>query len=228
MSYKMWIGQWNKWLDLISFSQIATYTGIASTLIPIIMLFYVNKAHSRLWWALLLISCLWLTSDLVTVVFSWFGYNTFVVFNTYDLLSTVLFILVYKNVLKSPLTNKLLNILIPVYVISYISLFFFIGDWFAPNTVCALMTMFIPITLSILYFYQLLSDQEIRKLYEHSFFWINSAVLIHFGMAFFVIGFHDLFFLNSKLTSWLWPILMISNVFYNLILTVGVWRMRQT
>lgn len=204
------------------------YGGVVSTILPLLFLILSDKAYHKIWWALLYICIFWLASDLTTLVFSYYELNTFLVFNLFDIGSTVLLINLYWYAFEGNVIRSKLVHLSIFYVLSTTLVYSFFGGWFKPNPVCSFLTMLTPIFLSVYYFYSLLSEAEVKNLYKFYFFWINSAVLIHYGMSFFVNTFIHVFFMNQNVTMSLWPILMISNMIFNVTLTIGIWRMRRT
>ena len=77
----------------------------------------------------------------------------------------------------------------------------------------------------ILYFYELLRDQQEAEISTLSMFWISSGILLYVSINFFLFVFGEFVMFNSskdlaKLTTF---ILSISNITHRSFLTIGLW-----
>jgi hypothetical protein len=72
--------------------------------------------------------------------------------------------------------------------------------------------------LSLLYFYQLLTAREFVHIEKLPMFWINSGVLIYFGINIFLFMLFDKFVSHSKEDVWIIHDLtnVVSNIFYSI------------
>jgi hypothetical protein len=89
-------------------------------------------------------------------------------------------------------------------------------------------TGIIPLVLSLLFFHNLFKSLRVPNLLEYPFYWINSAILLHFGVTFFTYIFYELFYFNIELSMYLWLIVIISNIVYNILFTRGLWLIKRT
>ncbi|XOV69345.1 MAG: hypothetical protein ACFHU9_09185 [Fluviicola sp.] len=124
--------------------------------------------------------------------------------------------------------KKVIVLIAFCYAISMVSIYTFYSGWMSLNPLCSAITGTIPILLSVAYFYVLLAKAEVKRLYSYHLFWINSAVLIYFGLAFLVNVYSYILAWNGSLSLMLWPVLMVSNILFNSILSIGVWKMKPT
>jgi hypothetical protein len=84
------------------------------------------------------------------------------------------------------------------------------------------------IALSWLYFYKLIRDKHILKLNQYYFAWINSAILIYFSMAFFLFLFNKFIgTLDISLYAIVYTPHLITNISFNILLGIGVWKIKQ-
>lgn len=86
-------------------------------------------------------------------------------------------------------------------------------------------TIFI-LGFSVYYFIYLFQKADVPLLTQYSFFWINSAFLFYFAINLFISG-AEHFFVNSRggYLNFFWAYHLVSNIIYNVMLAIGVWKM---
>lgn len=126
--------------------------------------------------------------------------------------------------------NRIKNVnnwIIVFFVLISIFLFFYDEGFKRNNTISNTLLSLIVISLAITYFYSIFLEMRIKNLKKHFLFWMNSAFLIYYGTTFYLTLFED--FIRSydnNLYYFIWPILLITNIIFNLILAKGIWTMR--
>lgn len=84
------------------------------------------------------------------------------------------------------------------------------------------------IGLSVISFYRILSTLQITNLIGSSIFWFNTAILLYFSGNFFVYLFMN--YINNDSTEAIREYLIIHsilNITYNILLSVGIWNLKQ-
>lgn len=85
------------------------------------------------------------------------------------------------------------------------------------------------IVLSLYYLYSDIVENEIPRLGEKYFFWINNALLIFFGFSFFLFLFSG--FLEKTETvifKCFKGAYLLTNILFNILLSLGVWKTKTT
>jgi len=207
---------------------VITVCGIFSSLLPIIILSLVyKKAHRKSWWALFFVAFLWGGAEILNWTLSKFSINNMIVFQLFGVLSLIGYGIIFCWLNKNIWFRRILIssiVLIDIFLIAHAS---FNHLWFQPNMVNSLLSAFVPFLLSIIFFLQLMLNPIEKKLVKYPYYWINTAVLIRFGMAFFALIFIERILPNSELAIYLWPIVSVSNIIYNILFSRGVWMMRR-
>lgn len=132
----------------------------------------------------------------------------------------------YYQTITSKLIKKMILIFVPLVLGVVIANGLYIeGIWAFPaisNSAQSLLFIF----FALLYFYQLLTRQEVVYIEKQGLFWINAGILIYFTSNVF------LFMLYNRLADageWnLWIIHSITNIIANILYTVGLLCKPQT
>lgn len=202
--------------------------GISSSFIPFItLLILVNKIHHREWWILFFIIFTWLISECLNWALARNGINTIIIFNIYDIISTCFYIILFYSLNPKVVFQRFISILLLGYVLFSISFITLTHSWFVPQPIVGLVTILIPVVLSLLFFYELLKDLKVDNLFKYSYYWIVSAILFHFGMVFFTTLFTELIYLDDEVYKYTWLIVIFSNIIYNLLFARGIWLMKR-
>lgn len=159
--------------------------------------------------------------DLVLVLMVKLGVpNNAPVLHLFVFVSVVFLGLFYYQTINRPLLKKLILIFVPVVLgVVVVNGVYIEGIWAFPamsNTAQSLLF----ILFALLYFYQLLSRQEVVYIEKQGLFWINAGILIYFTSNIF------LFMLYNRLADageWnLWIIHSITNIIANVLYTIGL------
>lgn len=80
------------------------------------------------------------------------------------------------------------------------------------------------ITMSLLFFYQLLNTLEVKNLFTYPHFWIGVAVLSYFSVIFFIDIFAEYVTFNKdESVTQYWQIKQYLTFFHRIILAIGLW-----
>jgi len=202
---------------------------IVSAFLPFAMLLTIkNSTFLNFKKVLLFLTSFWIVTEGVNFMLAHSGLNTYLNVHIFDIVSTLIYIQYYKLMFKSKKVHNQLNYLGLAYLIAVLSNLIFNQAFFEPLIFNVALTMLIPFTLSLLTFYNLAKEASITNLLREPTYWINSAILIHFGMSITGVLISDIMYHNLNLHLYIWPVVIISNIIYNILFTIGVWQMRRT
>lgn len=142
------------------------------------------------------------------------------VYHIYIIISTVLFAILYYKAFTNPVLKKLTLFLSSVALLLIFSFTLFIQNiWQFPSISGTVRNVLLTL-ISLLFFYQLLSREDLVSIEKQGLFWINSAVLIYSAINIF------LFMLFSRLTEEEQPIYYginsVTNIVANLLFAIGL------
>lgn len=203
--------------------------GILSSVLPLLMLIaLMYKAHHKLWWVLFISVFPWSVAETLNWILASYGYNTIIIFNIFDIVSTLAYGVLYIYLTDNKQIKTIILGLVLAHFILSTSYFTFYSSWNQPSSIISILTTSLPILFSIYYFYYLLSQLTIPSLFKNPIYWINSAVIIYHGMSFFAyisLGYiidHDLGNFNT-----IWAVMILSNVIHNILYTIGIWQLKR-
>lgn len=151
------------------------------------------------------------------------GLNNYPVIHVYTLLYAVLLTLIYFVLLRKRW------VLFPILIVGFTFSIEFFFSKFQTNTVSYILLCGSGILFSIAYFFSLLNNDSINQIRSHSLFWINSAVLFYFGTTLCLTLFENyIHFENPEINYYIWPIQLIANIIYHLMLSRGIWLTKRT
>lgn len=203
--------------------------GILSDFIPlIILLILFRKVHHYLWWTLFCITFSWLLSDCLTWFCARKSMNTYIIYNCYAIISTCFYVLLFYNLNQNRSFRKVLIVVSGLYVIFSVWYITYTQSWFKPVPVTDIFTGLFPLILSLLFFYELFKSLRVPNLLSYPYYWINAAVMVHFGVTFFAYIFMEILYQKEDLFQYIYLIIIVSNFVYNILFARGLWLMKRT
>lgn len=201
--------------------------GGLSSLIPFVVAFFCyRKTHQNLWWVLFLLSLVWLLSDGICWILAKQSINNFPVFHVYDILSTILYALLYVIVLRGFLHYWFILGALTIYLICHTAVLVQLDGLYRPVAIVPIIASAIPLTLSVVWFIKTLIEAEVPRITKSPMYWINSAILIHFGVGLMTKVSHEFYYLEGSASSFLWIIVIFSNIIHNILFSIGLWKIR--
>lgn len=200
------------------------YLAIASPIIP--YLIGINKKKKENWLRIVL-SMLLLNFcfDILTFTFWKFNIKNYFFFVLYSIALGFLMLKLYSihMVKHKALLNTILSLFTLTTFISF--LLFEIGVVYS---LVYLILGAIMIFASIYYFYYELINLEQSKLTKYYFFWVNSGILIYFGVTFLLTFIESvLSFTKNDVIFILWPIQNFSAIILNVFIAIGIWKAKR-
>ena len=146
-------------------------------------------------------------------------------FNILSYIDIVLWGVFYYLVFEKTVTKRIVVFLVTVTLLLTLWSHFGTGRDFNRMDSFALSIGSISlIAMSLLFFYQLLNNLEVRNIFIYPFFWINVAVIIYFSGSFFSFIFAEyIAFSQDKSITQYMGITAILLFFHRIFLAIGLW-----
>ncbi len=131
----------------------------------------------------------------------------------------------YFCILNNPIHKK---IIIAISVIALLVILYSnFGDFRDFNRIDSFAKSFVDMVIiftSLLFFYQLLNNLEVKNLFQYSYFWITTSILIYFSGVFFVNIFAEYITFNKdeSITHY-WVLKEYLTIFHRILLAIGLW-----
>ncbi len=154
--------------------------------------------------------------------------NTFIVYHFYDSISTLLYLFLFYKAFPEKYNPRVLLILGGLYLSAFWGYVIFNDGIFMPITYTSVISALIPLFLTLINFYFIATEARFKRLLKEPFFWVNSAILIHFGVSLVSFISVEAILGYPVVQMYLWTILIISNIIHNILFSIGVWRMKET
>lgn len=165
--------------------------------------------------------------ELLAWFFVYYGWQNHFINNTMCYTNVVFFGCYYLYTLKNETYKKLIKSLIIVSI-----LIIMWSNWGRDfNKIDALaqsVTNICLISMSLIFFYQLLNNLEVSNLFTYSHFWINISVLINFSCVFFTLIYSEYitFSKDPEVVNY-WYITEYSSFLQRILLGIGLWYSKE-
>lgn len=127
----------------------------------------------------------------------------------------VLVAYIYSTVIKTGWKNKLIRFSIPGFLVLSLLLTLYVQPLHTVNSYATMTSAALLVFLSLIYYYELLKNDDITNLTSKPLFWISTGNLIFYAGIFFIEGFVSYFI---KYAPDLGRKLMFINYFLNFVL----------
>jgi hypothetical protein len=204
------------------------YFSIGIQFLPFLLLMFIkNKALVKLKRALLVLSLIHIVTDITALICAPIFENNNPIYRVYTIVTGTVVLYVFHILCEGKWIRKVIQISYILFLGCAIFLFFHNQGYLTNDVIPSSFLCVLAIFLSIYYFYNLSLDMYVKNLLENSSFWIVSSLLIYYGTIFYLTLFEDFIRTeNSNLLYYIWPILFVSTIIYNLILARGIWEMK--
>lgn len=147
--------------------------------------------------------------------------------NAFTILQFCTFAFLYFNQFTGRKIKYLIKLVTTLYLIFSAIVFFLFGKFTHPDNLTTVVEGIILWSLSVYFYFHIFQEMTIPKLSENSFVWINSGVLIYFSVALVLFLADDYLETCSKnIFRVLWSLHLISNILFNLLSGIGIWKQR--
>lgn len=134
---------------------------------------------------------------------------------------------IFLNKFESNKSKVLIKIFYFIFILIAFTIFGFMNGINGPDNLVGTYESCFFIVLAWAYFYKLMTEKTISKLNRFYFAWINTAILIYFSMAFISFLFNKFIGqLEMALYALVYAPHLITNIAYNILLGIGVWKIK--
>lgn len=207
---------------------ILTYISIVSGLVPFICSILRFKALNSELRALFIYLSFTLIAETASYFLSKNHIPNYFVQNIYTFIECSTIAFIYHQNLNNRNARLFIKLLYLVFFL--LSLYrFFINDGLnQADSALSTYESCLVIFLALFYFYNEMKELNVPRLTEHYFFWINSAFLLYFLGAFAFFLFNDYIErLPLSIYYLVYGIQLIVNICYNVLLSLGIWKIIQ-
>lgn len=202
------------------------YASIASGFIPLVCSIARYRHLKSFLWVLFGYSVLSLITETVATILAHFHHPTYLVHHCFTVLECSTFVYLYLNKFDAPTSKKIILLLYLLFLlIAFIVLIVQSGFNRSDIVVSSLSAVFL-VCLAAAYFYNAANDETHKRMTDDYFFWISTAVMLYFCMAFLFFLFTD-YIEKRGIRTVYYSLQWVVNIMYNVLLGVGIWKVKQ-
>jgi hypothetical protein len=157
------------------------------------------------------------------------GESNLPLLHLYTVLEFGLLLEVFRGYFNSKKINSLSVVLIILFVGFSIYFAFFMGGLPGLNSYPRGIECFILLGFSLYFYFNLLQNLQVEKVYSFPMFWITTAILVYFaGNLFLFVAGNDLLNVSKEITREFYKIHSVLNILKNLLFAYGLWLSHRT
>jgi len=167
-------------------------------------------------------------ADLLGFLFMQNKVQTHIIYNSFTVIECSFLVMIYYLNFEEKRMRNFLKIFYVIFILLAIHILIIKGKFsWQENFLSSYEAIFL-MFLSIAYFHKLLLELNIPKLNEYYFFWINTGILIYFSTGFILFLFKGYIEQRGiKTYNLLYSLHWLSYMVYNIILSLGIWKMKR-
>ena len=202
-----------------------------SPLLPLSALLLKGKSASGfVWKALFVFLVVSFACDYTGRVLSVKGITNMPVIHVYNVLIGTIICYYYARVLRLGKIKVLIRWLFFFFLFVSAFEFFYRQGYLTFNTVATWTINVLTIFFTLVWFYQVFFSEAQKHLTKLPEFWVNVGFFFYFGSTMVLTLFSEMILYtggNHELTMKLWPIQLVTNVLFNLIILRAVWALKR-
>lgn len=206
---------------------IVKYSSAISVLIPLICCIIKYKTLNTILRVLFLYLLLSAMSEVIGFYLLTNNIRTYIVQNSFTLIESTLILIIYYRIFDLQKIKKLITFFYSLYFILSIYILFFKNGFDAQDNILNTIESSFFMFLAYFYFYRLMQRMDVAYLTEYYFTWINTAFLIYFSAGFVMFLFNEYienFYI--QLFYLVYCLYLITSIAFNIILSVGIWKIK--
>jgi hypothetical protein len=202
-----------------------------SPLLPLSILLLKRKSASGfVWKALFVFLGVSFACDFLADWLAQNGRINMPVIHVYNVLIGTIICYYYARVLRLGKMKVLIRWLFVFFLFVSAFEFFYRQGYLTFNTVATWTINVLTIFFTLVWFYQVFFSEEQMKLTKLPEFWVNVGFFFYFGSTMVLTLFSEMILYtggNHELTMKLWPIQLVTNIVFNLIILRAVWALKR-
>ena len=158
------------------------------------------------------------------------GITNMPVIHVYNVLIGTIICYYYYRMLQHRKMKVIIRWLFFIFLFVSTSEFFYQNGYLTFNTVSTWTINVLTIFFTLVWFYQVFFSEEQMKLTKLPEFWVNVGFFFYFGSTMVLTLFSEMILYtggNHELTMKLWPIQLVTNIVFNLIILRAVWALKR-
>ena len=158
------------------------------------------------------------------------GRTNMPVIHVYNFLIGAIIFYYYRRILQLTKMKAIIAWLFVLFIFVSLFEFFYQQGYLSFNTVSTWSINVLTIFFALLWFYQVFFSKEQFKLTAMPEFWVNVGFFFYFGTTMVLTLFSQMILYTGgdhALTMKLWPIQLVTNISFNLIILRAVWAMKR-
>jgi hypothetical protein len=215
-------------MNFRTFHHIIYYVSALSVIVPLICCILRLKTLNAELRTLFLYIIVCALTEAISFILAKNNIHTYITHNLFTVLECTLITYIYLLKFEIKKARYIITIFYFVFLALSIIIFVLRSGYNRSDNIISTFESCFFITLSFTFFYKEIYELNIPRLSEYYFFWLNSAFLIYFSMAFFLFLFSG--YLEKYDLSIYYPLYslyLLTNVAYNILLSLGVWKIKQ-
>lgn len=178
----------------------------------------IPKKHRILLTLYLLVSIL---SDWTNLILMKFGIYSCYTFSIHTFFEGIILLVLYYSIMTTPVLKRIIIAFLSLHIIISVTGVIAVYSGHYQFSYHYTTLNILGIFTSILYFYEILGQQQFKRIQDNYLFWVNSAFLIYFGST-FLLWLFDYYLSWSEdaasLSIYLWPIQNTASIVFNAII----------
>lgn len=206
-----------------------SYISAASVLIPFVICLLNFRTLNTILRVLFLYILISIGVEVIGFLLSQNKIHNYLFQHLFTVIECTLIVCIYLFQFESKFHRRLIYTVLAGFLLLSLVLLFFKGGYNQGDNVISTFESCFIIALSSAYLVKTLNEISLSKSQDSYFSWLNAAFLLYFCTAFFLFLFDD--FIETceiRMAYYLYSLHLISNIAYNSILAIGVWKMKQT
>lgn len=202
-----------------------THLSSLSVIVPIIASLFRNKTLNKI----LRVLFLYLIISAVVEAISYFltinSIQNFVVKNIYTVIEFTCITAIYFLEFEGKTAKRLIGISYIGFLCLSVLLLLILGNYNKQDNIINSTESWLVILFGAFYVFKLYNNFAIKNLLSYYFTWINFAILLYFSTSFFIFLFSE-YLEKGGLENYyfVYSLHLISNISFNIILTIGIWK----
>lgn len=201
---------------------------IGIALVPLIVALFIKRVSTKLRRLFIFLFTFEFLVEITAKVLSIYSVNNYFIAHIHTVIYAFILLLIGRELINSKRVKFSIEICFYLLIIIAIWEFFYHHGYLQINTYSYLLLSILGIQISIFYLFQLINNINKVDVFSDLGFWISAALLIYFGTTVCLTLFDTYILVDSpEVLYYIWPIQLIANIIYHLILARGIWQMRQ-